>query len=99
MKRNNQTIEYETMKNLHSDPIKVKKQLQEAATELGLSIEDERVLMQWHNQYPLSWTVEVSEKVIHPLYFSKRKSIHLEDIPKLRLQEEERCREFPSLLD
>lgn len=87
------------MKNLHSDPIKVQKQLQEAATELGLPIEDERVFLRWHNKYPSSWTVEVSEKVIHPLYFSKRKSVHLEDIPKLRLQEEERCREFPSLLD
>lgn len=83
---------------IHSDPQKVKMQLQETATELGIPIEDERVLLRWHNKYPWSWTAEVSDKVIHPLYFSKRKSLCLEDIPKLRLQEEERCRKFPTVL-
>ena len=55
-----------------TDPVEVRNKLQAIADELGLPIEDERVLGVWSEKMrPM--TDEVFDKVFKPLYFSKGK--------------------------
>lgn len=57
-----------------SDPIKVRNELQKIADELGLPIEDEKVLRVWSKEsHP--YTDEVFEKVFKPLYFTKKRTM------------------------
>lgn len=56
-----------------TDPVEVRNKLQAIADELGLPIEDERVLGVWSEKMrPM--TDEVFDKTLGPLYFSKGKS-------------------------
>lgn len=56
-----------------TDPVEVRNKLQAIADELGLPIEDERVLGVWSEKMrPM--TDEVFDQTLGPLYFSKGKS-------------------------
>jgi hypothetical protein len=56
----------------HTDIEEVRKELQKVADELGLPIEDERVVYEWGQRGNTS--EEVSERLIAPVYFPIRKN-------------------------
>lgn len=60
-----------TKKIVRTNPIEVRSELQVVADELGLSIKDEKVLDVWSKK-GYAWSVQVSEEVMQPLYFSKK---------------------------
>lgn len=70
----------------HTDIEEVKKGIHEVADELGLPIEDERVVYEW-GQRGNTYSEEVSERLIAPVYFPIRKnfchSLSLEDKKQL----------------
>lgn len=60
-------------RKFHTDIEEVKKGLRKVADELGISIEDERVVYEW-GQRGNTYSEEVSERLIAPVYFPIRKS-------------------------
>jgi len=55
-----------------TDPKQARKELEEIAKELGLPIEDERVVLEWSNRG--NWhNQRVADEVLIPLYYSKSK--------------------------
>ena len=58
-------------KIIRTNPTEVRSELQALADELGLPIEDEKVLDIWSKKGYV-WSVQVSEEVIQPLYFPKK---------------------------
>lgn len=58
-------------KIIRTNSTEVKSELQAIADELGLPIKDERVLDIWSKK-GYSWSVNVSEEVMQPLYFPKK---------------------------
>ena len=57
-------------KRLHTDPEKVRHELQKVADELGLPLNDERVGLTWTGNGK-SFTPQVYKEVLEPLYFRK----------------------------
>ena len=53
---------------VYDDVNEVKTELQQIADEMGLPIEDERVLHQWSSKGDRRWTIQVGNELLAPLY-------------------------------